>query len=221
MYFAGHLMFLNSAGRVMFLYFAGYVIFLTFARRVLFLYLGHGSSFPARVIVARHTVLWKISRNHHYFALPNLLFVTKNADKMSLSSTNVYKSTRHVPSCLFGIRALGAVPIALIRWYASGPIAAGSVAKAPSRRFTAQFSCVGKRVSRRSFDDQCHALMSCWDFLGDAASTRTPASRRKHQQSQRCRLRHSGWGHEAPVKALPLPAGWPKFLRQAMYSFCV
>ena len=40
-------------------------------RRVLFLYLGHGSSFPARVIVARHTVPRKISRNRRQPALPN------------------------------------------------------------------------------------------------------------------------------------------------------
>jgi hypothetical protein len=37
--------------------------------RVLFLSHGHGSSFPARVIVARHTVPRKISRNRRQAAL--------------------------------------------------------------------------------------------------------------------------------------------------------
>jgi hypothetical protein len=36
---------------------------------ILFLYRGHGSSFPARVIVARHTVSRKISRNRRQAAL--------------------------------------------------------------------------------------------------------------------------------------------------------
>jgi hypothetical protein len=37
--------------------------------RVLSLYHGHGSSFPARVIGARHTVSRKISRNRRQAAL--------------------------------------------------------------------------------------------------------------------------------------------------------
>jgi hypothetical protein len=37
--------------------------------RVLFLYHGHGSSFPARVIVARHTVTRTISRDRRQAAL--------------------------------------------------------------------------------------------------------------------------------------------------------
>jgi hypothetical protein len=37
--------------------------------RVLFLYRGHGSSFPARVIGVRHTILGKISRNRRQAAL--------------------------------------------------------------------------------------------------------------------------------------------------------
>jgi hypothetical protein len=39
------------------------------AGRVLFLYHGHGSSSPARVIVARHTLSGKISRNRRQAAL--------------------------------------------------------------------------------------------------------------------------------------------------------
>jgi hypothetical protein len=37
--------------------------------RVWFLYRGHGSSFPARGIVARHTVSRKMSRNRRQAAL--------------------------------------------------------------------------------------------------------------------------------------------------------
>ena len=53
---------------------------------------------------------------------------------------------------------------------------------------------------------ECHALMSCWDFLGGRASQEAPTSRRQHRQHhQHCR-RRLGHGSRAAAGRTPVRA---------------